>query len=280
MPTPPNLSIAIEMVAASDPGRIRDNNEDSVLIETALGLAVLADGMGGYNAGEVASSMATAALGRDLARAFHDCPPQAVGEDAGQWVRTSLTDTINTSNAAIFQAAQDDPRYAGMGTTLVAVQFFDNRLMVAHIGDSRLYRWRDGCLTVLTRDHSILQAQIDSGLITPAEARRSTHKNLVTRALGVEPTVDIELNEFPTLTDDVYLLCSDGLNDMVEDDDIELTLASLAANLPLCAQQLIDLANDNGGRDNVSVVVARIRQSFPALSPAAGWKGCFQSLFG
>ena len=149
-----------------------------------------------------------------------------------------------------------------MGTTLVTALFHDNCVTVAHVGDSRMYRLREETLSVLTRDHSVLQEQIDSGMITPEEARFSQNKNLVTRALGVEPEVDAEIGEHPVLPGDLYLFCSDGLNDMLPDDEIGLALQSLSANLELAADQLIQMANDNGGRDNVSVILVKILQSF------------------
>lgn len=155
-----------------------------------------------------------------------------------------------------------------MGTTLVMAVFRDNAMTVAHIGDSRLYRFRNDTLQQLTRDHSLLQEQIDIGMITPEEARRSQNKNLVTRALGVDPTVGAEVADFDTLPGDIYLLCSDGLTDMVEDEEIHLTLLALAANLELTATQLMQLANDNGGRDNVSVILVRIQREYPL---ARGW---------
>jgi serine/threonine protein phosphatase PrpC len=274
-----DLSDALEMTTCSDPGKVRNNNEDSVLANPQLGLAVLADGMGGYNAGEVASSMATAVLGSELEHAFGHHPPHQLREDGKTWVHAVLMDRVAKTNAAIHHAASSNAKYAGMGTTLVVVQFFDNRMAVAHIGDSRLYRLRDGALSQVTRDHSLLQEQIDSGLITPAQARFSQNKNLVTRAMGVDADVDTELAEHAVLPGDVYLLCSDGLNDMVEDDEIALTLSSLSANLPLCAQQLVDMANDNGGRDNVSVILVKIKQPFPAPEMTSGWKERVQSWF-
>lgn len=274
-----NLTSAIEIATCSDMGRVRTNNEDSVLANPQLGLAVLADGMGGYNAGEVASAMATALLGSELEHAFIDRPPQAVTASGQAWVREALVDVIARANSAIYHSAQSQPKYAGMGTTLVAVQFFDNRLAVAHVGDSRLYRLRGDTLTQLTRDHSLLQEQIDSGMITPEQARYSQNKNLVTRALGVEATVNTELNEYEALPGDIYLLCSDGLNDMVDDDEITLALTSFRANISLCAQQLVDMANDNGGRDNVSVILAKINAPFPASCHGAGFWGKVQSWF-
>src|SRR5690348_11799495 len=151
-----------------------------------------------------------------------------------------------------------------MGTTLVVALFFDNRMTVGHIGDSRLYRLRGDVFEQVTRDHSLLQEQIDSGMITKEQARYSQNKNLVTRAVGIDPEVETEVHTYPVQVGDIYLMCSDGLNDMVTDEDIELTLSSLAANLPLAAQQLVQLACDNGGRDNVSVILVRVVKGFPA----------------
>lgn len=277
--TATDLSAKIDMATCSDTGRVRTNNEDAVLANAQLGLAVLADGMGGYNAGEVASAMATAMLGSELEDAFQQRPPQSLTDSGQPWAREALVEVTARTNAAIFQAAQSNTRYKGMGTTLVAVQFYDNRLMVAHVGDSRLYRLRAGTLSQLTRDHSLLQEQIDSGMITPEQARFSQNKNLVTRALGVDMTVSTEVNEYEALPGDVYLLCSDGLNDMVEDDEIALALTTLSANLPLCASQLVEMANDNGGRDNVSVVLAKVVEPFPAARHISGWWGRVQSWF-
>jgi protein phosphatase len=274
-----DLSTAIEMVACSDTGRVRSHNEDSVLTNARLGLAVLADGMGGYNAGEVASGMATAVLGSELQHAFDVRSPADIGDDGEVWARSALVDVIGRTNAAIHLAAQSNPKYAGMGTTLVMAQFFDNRMMVAHVGDSRLYRLRDGVIHQLTKDHSLLQEQIDSGLLTPEQARFSQNRNLVTRAMGVDSTVRTDVAEHEVHPGDVYLLCSDGLNDMVEDSVIEEALAGLSVNLPLCASQLVQLANDNGGRDNVSVILVKIVAPFSASAGRAALLGRVQSWF-
>jgi len=150
-----------------------------------------------------------------------------------------------------------------MGTTLVASLFYDNRVLVAHLGDSRLYLLRDGGLRQVTRDHSLLQEQIDSGLLTLEQAKNAQHKNLVTKALGIDPSVEPEIHEYPTRPGDIYLLCSDGLCDMVEDDEIGATLQALGGNLKLAAQQLVQMANDNGGRDNVSVILVRVLREYP-----------------
>lgn len=259
-----DLNQALEMVSRTDAGMVRSHNEDAVLTNPALGLAVIADGMGGYNAGEVASSMATTVLGTELEKSFTRLAPYMQDADGKLHAHTAFEAEIARANTSIYQAAQSQPQYAGMGTTLVAALFYDNSLTVAHIGDSRLYRYRGEQLQAVTRDHSLLQEQIDSGMITPEEARHSQNRNLVTRALGVDPVVEPEIRDYDTLPGDIYLLCSDGLNDMVEDDEIALTFQTLMPNLDLAANQLIQMANDNGGRDNVSVVLVRVAHAYPA----------------
>jgi protein phosphatase len=242
---------------------VRSHNEDAILANVACGLAILADGMGGYNAGEVASGMAISLLGGELERAI-SAVKSAPSRAAKHFVpHQAIAAEIARVNTAIYEAAQSQSQYAGMGTTLVVAVFRDNAMTVAHIGDSRLYRFRDDHLEQLTRDHSLLQEQIDIGMITQEEARRSENKNLVTRALGVDPTVQAEIADFDTLPGDLYLLCSDGLTDMVEDEQIQRTLLALSANLELTATQLVQMANDNGGRDNVSVVLIRVLREFP-----------------
>jgi protein phosphatase len=264
-----NLSQAIEIASCTDPGIVRSHNEDSIAADATKGLVVLADGMGGYNAGEVASGMATTVITTELQHLLEDCPPYRADPLNGRpYAERLLREQIEKANTSIFQAAQSQPQYAGMGTTLVAAVFYDNKAMIAHIGDSRVYRLRDDVFEQVTKDHSLLQEQIDSGMITPEQARFSQNKNLVTRALGIDPTVEPEIREYDTKPGDVWLLCSDGLNDMVSDEDIGLTVQTLSANLKLAAQQLVQMANDNGGRDNVSVILVRVLRDF---SVPRGW---------
>ncbi len=264
-----DLSRALEIATLSDTGLVRSHNEDAVLANAAGGFVVLADGMGGYNAGEVASGMTTALLGTELAKSFGEREPFELEPDGRRWVHVVLETEIARTNGAVYQAAQSQPQYSGMGTTLVMAVFQDDKITVAHIGDSRLYRLRGEEFGQVTRDHSLLQEQIDSGMLTPEQARHSQNKNLVTRALGIDPAVDPEIHDYDVQPGDIYLLCSDGLNDMVEDDEIGMTLQALGANLQLCAMQLVQMANDNGGRDNVSVILVRVKESFPA--PTRGW---------
>ncbi len=259
-----DLSQSLQMASRSDAGMVRSHNEDAVFFNAGLGMAILADGMGGYNAGEVASGMATALLGSEIEKAFQKMEPYRPDAAGKLHSHAVLESEISRANTAIYQAAQSQPQYAGMGTTLVVALFYDNMMTVAHIGDSRLYRLRGGEFQAITRDHSLLQEQIDSGMITAEEARHSQNKNLVTRALGVDPTVEPEIRDYDTMPGDIYLLCSDGLNDMVEDEEIALTLQALSANLELAATQLIQTANDSGGRDNVSVVLVRVAREYPA----------------
>ena len=212
--------------------------------------------MGGYNAGEVASGMATSLIADGLQETWNPRDASRLGRDEAKAMSEKLiSEQIARANSAIFTTSQNNPECAGMGTTLVVCLFFDNFLTVAHIGDSRLYRLRGDTMEQVTRDHSLLQEQLDSGLITPEEAKLSQNKNLVTRALGIDPTVEAEIHVYETQPDEIYLLCSDGLSDMVEDEEIRLTLITLKTNPSLTVQQLIQSANDNGGRDNISARV-------------------------
>ena len=260
-----NLSGALEIASCTDPGMVRSHNEDSIASDGEKGLVVLADGMGGYNAGEVASGMATTVIITELQQLLERSVPYELDEQSGEVIaHRLLREQIAKANTSIFQASQRQPQYAGMGTTLVVALFYDNRMTVAHIGDSRLYRQRGDEFRQMTRDHSLLQEQIDSGVITPQQAKQSQNKNLVTRALGIDPVVEAEIHDHDTQPGDIYLLCSDGLCDMVSDEDIGLALQTLSSNLKLCAQHLVQTANDNGGRDNVSVILARVLRPYPA----------------
>ena len=257
------LNDALQIVSTTDPGRVRGHNEDCVESRPEMGIVVLADGMGGYNAGEVASGMATSLIASGLSKSWTKDVLKKLDRDAAMALSQSMLQAqVKLANTAIFEAAQKDPQCAGMGTTLVACMFYDNFITVGHIGDSRLYRMRNDALEQVTRDHSLLQEQIDSGLISKEDARSSHNKNLVTRAVGIDPDVDAEVHSYDVQDGDIFLLCSDGLNDMIEDDEIQMTLIALRSNLELTAQQLVQAANDAGGRDNVSVMLVRIMKSF------------------
>jgi len=265
-----NLSNALEVVRLTDVGQRRDHNEDSVASDIEMGLLVLADGMGGYKAGEVASEIAVLTIVADLKEALLDLEPGQIDAVTGMQAESQLVlDAVANANESIFTVSQTQPQCAGMGTTLVVAMFTNNKLLAGHIGDSRMYRFRDEVLTQITEDHSLLQEQLKSGLITPEQAKVSNNKNLVTRALGIDPVVELELHEHEVLVGDIYLLCSDGLTDLVEDDEISATLGTLnaklngsAATLESVANQLIKMANENGGKDNISVILARVTAPF------------------
>ncbi len=256
---------AIEFFQITDTGRARTNNEDSISLDTSTSLAVLADGMGGYNAGEVASSMATSFMTSEFGRWLLEAGSNATDND----VRRAMDICVDNANRAIFNAANANPQYAGMGTTLVVTVFRDARLLVGHVGDSRAYRLRAGRLSQLTRDHSLLQEQLDAGLITAEQASFSANKNLVTRAVGVEDTVLLETNLHETQPGDVILLCSDGLSDMLSDDTIAQTLLAQQDNLESAGRSLVEGANEAGGKDNIAVVLARVPGTIAA--PQRTW---------
>jgi serine/threonine protein phosphatase PrpC len=276
MPQVTSLKGKLTLVGSTDTGRVREHNEDTIATDPDVGLLVLADGMGGYNAGEVASGIAvktiTNLVREGLAREDLDSVDRNTGLSR---VSIVLRDAITRANKIIYQTARSQAECEGMGTTVVAALFYDNRISIAHVGDSRLYRQRGSQIAQVTMDHSLLQELVDRGFYSPEEAQRAANKNYVTRALGVEPQVEVEVQEHPVDKGDIFILCSDGLSDMVEDEDIRLTISTFGANLDTVAKQLIQLANENGGRDNVSVVLAQAVEAFPAsrgvMDKLLGW---------
>jgi PPM family protein phosphatase len=270
-----SLKGKLRLVGETDTGKVREHNEDTIAYDSEIGLLVLADGMGGYNAGEVASGIAVKTI-VNLVRESVDREDMRQPDAETGMSRPSiiLRDAIHRANKIIYQTARTQPQCEGMGTTIVAALFFDNRVAVAHVGDSRVYRLRNDKFEQVTMDHSLLQELVDRGFYSAEEAQRAANKNYVTRALGVEPNVEVEVQESQVHKGDFYVLCSDGLSDMVEDDDIHLTISTFGANLDTVAKQLIQLSNDNGGRDNISVVMAHVLEAFPAN------KGIFDRILG
>jgi PPM family protein phosphatase len=265
-------------VEVTDVGKVRDHNEDTIGSQPEIGLWVLADGMGGYNAGEVASGIAVKTIVDLVTQA---CKREKRGEiESGTgYMRQTivLRDAIHRANKVINQTAQSQPQCEGMGTTLVASLFYDNKVSIAHVGDSRMYRLRGNRFEQITMDHSLLQELVDRGFYSQEEAQRSTNRNYVTRALGVEANVEVEIQEIDVQKGDYFLMCSDGLPDMVEDEDIHLTISTFSNDVRTVGEQLIKLTNDNGGRDNVSVILVRVADAFPA---EAGILRKFRGLFG
>jgi len=235
-----------ETAARSDLGRQRRRNEDRYHAQAAPGLLLVADGLGGHNAGDVASTIAVTTCSETLA---------ALG---GAFNPEQLRLAVAEANAAIFAAASSTPRWSGMGTTLVAAALCQDRLAVAHVGDSRLYRLRSGRLERLTRDHSFAEDLLARGYST-AEALRRAESKALTRALGPSLEVAIDLASFEVHEGDVLLLCSDGLTGLLDDDEIatQLEAGRLAGrSLDSQVETLIALANERGGHDNITVVLA------------------------
>lgn len=233
-----------KMVGLSDTGQLREHNEDAVGWDAEQGWAVLADGMGGHQAGEVASAIAVEVIGDEL---------RAVADSGGA---LPLQGAVELANAEIHRQAQQQPRLRTMGTTVVAVLLQGERLYFAHVGDSRLYRLRGGELQQLSHDHSLVQELVDEGMIDAEQARSSGQKNVITRALGLESQVEVAMGEAELLPGDCYLLCSDGLSDRLRDEQIARLLDG--ESLPQLAQGLVDAANTAGGEDNISVIVIRV----------------------
>lgn len=247
-----------EFAARTNTGMVRSYNEDSITITAQGRLAILADGMGGYNAGEVASAIATSVLKLSLEGQLQPLLGNATPLP-GEQLQQLVLDSIQLANASILEEAHDEPAFSGMGTTLVLALLHDDEIMVAHVGDSRAYRLRRGELEQITRDHSVVQEQIDAGLISQELAQFSSNKNLITRALGVDYQLDIEIHEHKTEPGDLYLLCSDGLSDMLSTEEMREILQIQDTNLDAACGALIDRANANGGRDNVSAILIKVQ---------------------
>ncbi len=247
-----------KFAGASDAGRVRPGNEDAIAWDEGLGLALLADGMGGYEGGEIASNLAISTAMETFRQ------PLAPHWREAEWAKNlsepvlKLYAAVSHSNQAVYQAAQQQPEYEGMGTTLLAAYFHGDRVTLAHIGDSRIYLWRQQVLTQLTIDHTMIQQQIESGEITPEEAPYSNYRGVLTRALGVEPVVEVDMREIVSQTGDIFLLCSDGCYDMLTHAETTAILTAHQDDLNLLTRQLVHKANENGGYDNISALAVRV----------------------
>ncbi|MGH8399078.1 MAG: Stp1/IreP family PP2C-type Ser/Thr phosphatase [Gammaproteobacteria bacterium] len=271
-----NYEGKLDFVGCTDQGMVRPNNEDAILTDLETGLVVVADGMGGYKAGEVASGIALEVIQEFVTDGLKDARKRVGASDSGYSHESALLrNAIVRANEVIHDTAKSQPQCEGMGTTVVAALFYDNRVSITHVGDSRAYRLRHGHFEQITTDHSLLQELVARGFYTPEEARKSLNKNLVTRALGIEPTVLVDMQEDVVRVGDMYLFCTDGLTEMVPDPDIHLTVDTFSDNLETAVRQLVKLANDNGGRDNVSVVIAKPIRSFEDEK-----KGFLERVFG
>ena len=259
----PTNELALRFALKSHPGKVRPLNEDALGADPNIGLFVLADGLGGYNAGEVASTMAVSSLlsglGSELEQAHSN-------EDGNFDPARALRDALIDMNDEIFRAALNSTVYEGMATTAVVAWFLGGRLWVAHAGDSRLYRYRAGALQQVTKDHSFSQELLDAGMISEEEARVLPAKNLVTRAVGASPSLDPEVHDYELESGDILLLCSDGLTEMVSNADIGAMVGNDESDIAQAARRLVEAANDAGGRDNCSVILVRVDGSFAEVA--------------
>jgi protein phosphatase len=247
--------LALRFALKSHPGSVRPLNEDAVGADPNIGLFVLADGLGGYNAGEVAATMAVSSLLSGLGAKLQ----QAHGSEDGNFdPARALHDALVAMNDEIFRAALHSTLYEGMATTAVVAWFLGGRLWVAHAGDSRLYRYRAGALQQITRDHSFSQELLDAGMISEEEARVLPAKNLVTRAVGASPSLEPEVHDYDLESGDIILMCSDGLTEMVSHEGISGMVGADEHDIARAARQLVDTANSAGGRDNCSVILVRV----------------------
>lgn len=248
----------VEAFAWTDPGPVRENNEDTFLVDEDTGLFVVADGMGGHAAGEVASRIAVDAI-RELLQGGVDPDETRLDRavaDPADVLRERLRYAMNQASVRIRREAQAHPEYSGMGTTVCVLLIESGQAHIAHVGDSRIYRLRDGRLERLTRDHTVVQEEIDKGRLTPELARQVPHRNYLTQSVGYHGPVEPDTTTHPLEPGDLFLLCSDGLTDPLEDLRIaELCRATHPSDL---AETLVNQALAAGGEDNVTVVTARV----------------------
>ncbi len=264
-----------EIAGKTDPGKVRERNEDSIGLLPELGLIVVADGMGGHNSGEVASGLAIETI-LTFAKQMLGGDKQVVPEGNGNQspAERQLVHFVENANTVIFEKGRAFAKDHGMGTTIVAALAGPKSMAVAHVGDSRLYLMRNGVIERLTEDHSLVMDQVKHGLITEEEAEKSHLQNILTRALGTEEKVNVEVHEHPVLPDDIFLFCSDGLTKMVTDAQMAEVL-STPGTPQSWTDKFIEMANAAGGVDNVTVAIARA-----GASTSGGFKSFMRHLFG
>jgi len=245
------MPIQLEIVSRTDVGLKRTHNEDRLAVYPETGLVLLADGMGGYNAGEVASQLVIDTIAAQLLSIL-----EVEGRTVGP---KEIASSVKMSNLAIFDAVERNAELNGMGTTIVLAVFLEGRVVFAHVGDSRLYRYREGDSELLTSDHSMIQELMVQGMFTTEDEAidAGVPSSVLTRGLGVDLDVEVDMGEEELMDDDIFLLCSDGLSGMIPDEAISSVLGSLTDDLSGAADLLIKLALENGGKDNISLILAR-----------------------
>lgn len=251
----------LEIVGVSDVGRIRERNEDAIDWDSSLGVVMLADGMGGSQAGDVASRTALQSIKEDLRRALADVSRHGPRANTREVRGLLVVELVRRANQGVRKSASRDNRLSGMGTTLVMVLIGPDFLTAAHVGDSRLYRVTGGTLSRLTEDHSMVQELVQRGQLNATQAARSRHRNVITRALGKSQDVAVDVAHHDIAAGDVFLLCSDGLTNMMTDAELGAAICAHPDDLEAAARNAVRLANERGGRDNISVVLIRILAS-------------------
>jgi protein phosphatase len=262
------VPLKIRYAAASDLGRVRKNNEDAFVADPLLGIFAVADGMGGHAAGEVASRLALDTLRESLA-----CSSQNKKIELSSYQTAVLSlpanrlvNGIHRANQKIYQSSQEKEEYEGMGTTVVAVYFSNSSSVVAHVGDSRLYQIRGQMIEQVTEDHSLVWEQYRQGFISKEDLSTSPLKNVVTRALGMQSTVDIDVKEIDLHEGDLLILCSDGLSDLLRDEELMRTVFEASGDLNRACNRLIQMANLRGGKDNITILLIQIEENrYPPL---------------
>ena len=236
----------LKCAGLTDTGMVREHNEDSFLVSQTESFVVVADGMGGHQSGEVASSMAI------------ELPfwPSGKPKPSSREERRVIAALVK-ANSVINKAAGENPKYNGMGTTCVSAYFVEEGVIIAHVGDSRCYRLRKGVLEQMTEDHSLANEYIRQGILKPEDLRSFPYKNVITRAIGLADTVEVETNFYKHEDGDIYLLCSDGLSDPVKEPQLVEILTKYSNDLPKACRELIIAANQNGGPDNVTALLAK-----------------------
>ncbi len=244
-------------------GMKRTHNEDSLRLFREENLFIVADGMGGHASGEVASQMSVETLAEFFRSTAEDDEvtwPYKL-EKNRKYEENRVVTGVKLSNRRIFESAARDAKLKGMGTTIVVTFFVNDVCYIGHVGDSRVYRYRDGALFQITEDHSLLNDYIKMRQLTPEEIEAFPHKNVIVRALGMKETVQVDIASEQPQKGDVYLLCSDGLSGMITDDDMAAILADEIDDLDKSCEALIDAANQNGGTDNITVILVRFEPS-------------------
>lgn len=246
-----NKTPKLDIYGLTDEGLVRDHNEDCISWFPEKGLAILADGMGGHNAGEVASELAVTSI----TDALEEILSPEIKDVCDLDFKEVVHEAVIFANDEINQHAKLHPECTGMGTTIVMTLFHGNSVILASVGDSRIYRFRKGELKQVTTDHSLVQEMIDNGYMSEEEAIKSTNRNLITRALGISEDVKVDVTQNDIEKDDIYLLCSDGLSDMINDEEIFSALVKFRQDLKRASEELVKLAKEHGGHDNVSVIL-------------------------